>query len=343
MRKKILAGLFVLSLILGLLCGCQPAGLSDTEPSLNMRDESAVTTEATEPPTTEPPTEPPLPDPEFPLSATHVFVYDCGKERLLFHKGGLEDQIPMASITKLFTCFVALEYMSGDTVITAGDEVTMIDPDSSTAYVRPGHQLTVDMMVQALMLPSGNDAAYALAVAAGRTIRGDSQLSAQTALSAFVGEMNAFALELWPDSHFANPDGIDAPGHYTTLNDLITVCRQAMANETIRKYASMATADVTYASGETNHWKNSNLMLHESSAYYCEAACGLKTGSTNGAGKCLVSAFETEDGYLLIGVLGGQEDKARYEDTLRLYSYYTGVPVTLPGDQQPAETTAPAA
>ena len=57
------------------------------------------------------------------------------------------------------------------------------------------------------------------------------------------------------------------------------------------------------------------------------------------------SAGEIENGALvsLIGVLGGQEDKARYEDTLRLYSYYTGVPVTLPGDQQPAETTAPAA
>ena len=93
MKKPIIVGLCILALLSGLLCGCGPSGLGETQSSLNLVEpgsETQVTTVATQPPTTEPPTEPPLPDPEFPLAATHAFVYDCGKERVLFHKGGLE-------------------------------------------------------------------------------------------------------------------------------------------------------------------------------------------------------------------------------------------------------------
>lgn len=332
--------LAVLGVLLGALLLNSP-DVPETEP--------IQTTDTTPPPpttilppetTAEPTTEATLPAPEFEIAATHAFVYDSTKGNVLFTKGDPTQRISIASVTKLFTSFVALQYLQPDVVITAGEEVTWIDPDSSIAYILPDHQLTADMCVQGLLMPSGNDAAYMLAVAAGRAIQNNPDLSAQAALGIFINEMNNQAQTLgMANSHFANPDGIDAAGHYSCLEDLIILSRQALQTQNIKAYASMAKADVVYESGETNTWYNSNALLHEQSPYYCEAACGLKTGSTDEAGKCLVSAFKTEEGELLVGVFGCPEDADRYRDTLQLYSHYTGVPVELPVETVPEDNT----
>ena len=280
-------------------------------------------------------TEPTLPTPEFSLAATHAFVYDSGRDILLFTKGDAQAQLPMASLTKLFTCYVALQYLEPETVVTAGNEVELIHPESSTAYIRPGHKLTVDMLVQGVLLPSGNDAAYVLAAAAGRAAENDPNMDYKAAAEAFVAKMNAQALAVgMKNTHFANPDGMDEKNHYTCLADLVIMGKVALQNATIARHAATAQADVTYASGQTNTWINSNLLLQKNSGYYEEKATGLKTGTTNGAGNCLLSSFQTEDGYLLIGVLGCPEDADRYQDTLRLYTYSTtGRAMTVPGDE----------
>lgn len=282
-----------------------------------------ATQQTTVPEESEP--EPTLPEPAFPLTATHVFVYDTADDRLLFSKGDVDEMIPPASLTKLFSAYVALQYLTPETVITAGQEVGWIDPESSMAFIYKGQRVTVDTCVEGMLVQSGNDAAYILAVAAGRAIQGNPQLSATAALGVFVGKMNELALQLGlENTHFANPDGIDTAGHYTSLNDLITISRLALENPVIRHHAATATDAVTYASGESVNWKNTNELLHPESEFYCEAACGLKTGSTTGAGKCLISAFRQEEGYLLIGVLGCPNEDDRYIDTLNLYHYYTG-------------------
>ena len=149
--------------------------------------------------------------------------------------------------------------------------------------------------------------------------------------------MNELALQLGlENTHFSNPDGIDTAGHYTSLQDLAKISCLALENPIMRKYAAMVEDDVTYVSGETANWKNTNWLLHAESEFYCEAACGLKTGSTTNAGKCLISAFHKEDGgYWIIGTLGCPEEADRYIDTLHLYQHYTGQPI----EDYPEETT----
>ena len=97
-----------------------------------------------------------------------------------------------------------------------------------------------------------------------------------------------------------------------------------MQDALIMKYAAMAKADVVFASGETITWHNSNYLLHpEYEDFYTPEAVGLKTGSTDKAGKCLLSAFLKEDGtYLIVGVLGSTENTDRFSDTLILYNLY---------------------
>ncbi len=337
--KQILAAVLAALCILGMFAGCSAS-----------QDETAATTlptETTQPFTTEPTTVPEettepipaFPDPDFPLQATHAFVYDTTYERMYFSKGDPTQRIAPASLTKLYSAWVALQFIDPKTVITVGEEVTWIDPDSSIAFMYLGQQVTAEQCVEGMLLNSGNDASYILAVATGRVIAGDPALSPTAALGLFVGKMNELALELGlENTHFANPDGIDTAGHFTSLQDLYKISCLALETPLISKYAATVQDDVTYVSGETATWKNTNWLLHEDSDFYCEAACGLKTGSTTNAGKCLISAFRKEDGgYWIIGTLGCPEEEDRYIDTLHLYQHYTGQPI-VEYETQPTET-----
>lgn len=337
MKRKFFALLAVFALVLGMSTGCvslpsEPATLSlETDPPQS----------TTAPPETTLPveTQPPFPDPDFALTASHAFVYDLQTDTMLFVKGDPEEKLAPASLTKLFTAYTAMRYLESDQVLSAGEEVDWIDPDSSRAFIYNGQQVTADMCVEGMLVSSGNDAAYILAVAAGRAILNDPDLAAHAAFSSFVGEMNVQVLNQGlTGTHFANPDGIDSPGHYTTMNDLVLISKLALDNDLICKFAGTPKDSVTYASGQSTTWMNTNLLLHPESGYYCEYATGLKTGSTDDAGNCLLSTFFTEDAQLLIGVLGCPEDTDRYRDTLQLFSHYTGIPVTLP-EETPEATT----
>lgn len=278
----------------------------------------------TDPPVTAPPPTEPLPVPEEGiLEAPYVFVYNSGTETMYYTSGGEDTRIAPASLTKLLTALVALEVLDPDDVITVGSEVSLIDPYSSVAYISRGQKLRVDMMIEGLLLQSGNDAAYTLAAAAGRELANNPDLSAKGAIRRFMEYMNHRAMEMGLEgTHYENPDGIDGEDHYTCLKDLVTVSVLAMENATIRKYVGMATHFVTYESGQTITWSNTNELLHTSSKYYCADAVGLKTGTTAKAGNCLISAFPKDDGYLFIGVLGGASYYGRYKDTLALYDLY---------------------
>lgn len=270
---------------------------------------------------------PPAPDPypveiTYELSSAHAFVYH-EKKGLIATYGDMNQQLRPASLTKMFTAYVALQYLPPEKVITVGEEVTWIDPDSSVANLQPGNRLTAGMCVQGLMIQSGNDAAYTLAVNAGRVIQNDPNLAAKEAFDAFVEEMNRQAQEQGlSGTHFENPDGIDSDQHYTTATDLITISRLAMDNAVIREYSAMAKASVTYVSGQSVVWNNSNGMLVPEHAFYCDKVIGLKTGSTSKAGKCLVTAYETEDGYLLVGAMGSPDATLRYQDIQWLYEQF---------------------
>ena len=331
MKKSWITGLLAVLLSLAILCGCGQQPIENTQATTTAPTTGATTvptTEATTMPeeTTEP--EPEWIAPDFELASAYAFVYDSATDSMIFTKGDQQALVAPASLTKLYSSYVALQFLDPETVITVGSEVNLIDPDSSVAYIYSGQKITVEMCVEGMLLQSGNDAAYILGVAAGRAISGNPTLSETAALGLFAGKMNEIAIENGlENTHFSNPDGIDAPGHYTTLEDLAKISRLVLKNPLIRKYAAMATDEVTYVSGEVRSWKNTNELLQPDSQFYCPDAFGLKTGSTTNAGKCLISAFYYENGYLLIGVLGCPEDLQRYVDTLNLYHHFTGQPL----------------
>jgi len=254
------------------------------------------------------------------LLAQQYFVYDCKSGTFLVSSGAANTKVYPASITKLFTAYVAMQYLQPTDQVTAGDALDYVVAGSSVAKIKRGDVLSVEKLVEAMMLPSGNDAAYILACAAGRVIKNDPDLSAGTACRAFVDEMNAQAAALgMTGTKFQNPDGIHDTNHYSTFGDLAIVGKLALSNETIMKYATTARDTVTLH-GETFEWKNTNKLVDRRHSYYCPYALGLKTGQTPDAGSCLLSAFRYEEHELIIGVFGCPEEEDRFDDTLQLFN-----------------------
>ena len=253
------------------------------------------------------------------LAASVYFVYDCDTEQFLTLSGDASDVVYPASITKLFTAYIAMQYVEPTDEVTAGDELDFVGWGSSVAEIEKGNILTVDMLVRAMLLPSGNDAAYVLAAHAGRAILRDDSASAQRAVDAFMTEMNRQAKNLgMTGSHFANPDGIHADDHYMTIGDLAILGKLSMSNPTVLNNATVSSQNVTFVSGEKKLWENTNELVNPNSQYYCPIAVGLKTGQTPTAGSCLLSGFTAEGKNLVIGVFGCPEKDDRFPDTLQL-------------------------
>lgn len=316
--KKILC-ILLAALLLVSLVGCN----GEENPGSSTPDVQAGQDTPSQTEQTSEPTAPPITWMTFPadraLTAQQYFVFNCETGQFLTISGPEDERIYPASVTKLFTAYIANQYLQPDRQITAGDALDMIYPGSSVAELEKGDTLTTQRLVEGMLLPSGNDAAYVLAVEAGRLL-GDSGASAADAAAVFVAEMNAQAKLLgMTGTHFANPDGIHEDDHYTTFHDLAILGSLALEDPVLMRYAHVASDTVTLTGG-TKEWKNTNALIHEDSEYYCPYAIGLKTGQTPSAGSCLLSAFEYDGTTLLIGVFGCPEVEDRFADTLQLFN-----------------------
>jgi len=252
------------------------------------------------------------------LISPQSFVYDVSNDTVIYTKG--EDRVVYpGSTTKLLTALYALTVMEPYEVVTPGNELELVKKDSSLAYVKGHHSLTVEMLVQGMLIPSGNDAAYALAAAVGKRLSENESVDGISAVEVFMAGLREYASDIGLcGTTLTVPDGYAGNEHFTTTEDMIIVSRLALENELIKKYVSMQSASVVYASGHTNNWTNTNKLLDEKSAFYSEYVTGLKTGSIDGE-YSLIFSFELEDGRKYIaGVFGANNKDARFYDALKI-------------------------
>lgn len=250
----------------------------------------------------------------------HIFVYDAGAGEMVFCNRPETDRLYPASITKVYAALVALMYLQPEEVVTAGAELALAPSDSSRAYINRGSRLTAEMLVEAMLLPSGSDASYVLAAAAGRAIAGDAELEATAAVEAFLQEMNLLGERMGlQNSHFVNPDGYQHEDHYMCSGDVALVAKLALENEVIVKYMALQQDSVVFASGEHITWYNSNQLITPTSPYYTESAAGMKTGYTGEAGHCLLAAFQEGERNIIVGIFGSAERYPRYGTAIDLF------------------------
>lgn len=259
-------------------------------------------------------------NPEIKVSAKAAVLMNAASKEVLYSKKAL-DEIQPASTAKLLTAIVAIELSDKKEEFTVGPEINLIAPDSSRAYLVQGQVLSLEQILDALLLPSGNDAAYVIAANLGRKLAGDNTLKPKAAVKKFLKKMNETADEIGVvHSNFQSPDGYDAEGQYTTAYDMALIATKSLQYDEILATVKKAKTRDILLSGEDVTWYNSNKLVKEGSGYYYKYAIGLKTGSSGEAGRCLISAAKkAEDVY--ISVVMDASYEGRWQDSIDLLSY----------------------
>lgn len=235
----------------------------------------------------------------------------------------LRSKIAPASLTKILTACVALHYTDPQTEFRVGTELSLLNPRSSLCLISKGHRLTLSDLIKGLLMASGNDAAYTIAVNVARNVS-KNELTDKAAVEYFCKLMNEFAQSIgMTDSNFTSPDGWDDDNQYSTVEDLLTLTRYACGIEVISETVSTKEKYVVFASGQNVTWKNSNQLLHSDNKHYNEYAVGMKTGTTADAGNCLIALFN-KNGNTYIGIICGAETSdLRYSEMNRIFEEYT--------------------
>jgi len=236
---------------------------------------------------------------EVGISATTAAVIDVQSGRMLYEKSG-DQRMLIASLTKIITAIVAIE--SGvdlDSIVTVSDRAS--GKEGSSIYLKVGEKHKMIDLLYAVMLRSGNDAATAVAEHVGKTEAG------------FVKLMNDKVAELGlTGTHFANPHGLDADGHYSTAHDMAVLTAYALRNPTFAEIVSTKVKSIPMP-GESWNRKmyNKNKMLTR----YADAD-GVKTGYTKAAGRCLASSATKDGRQIAVITLRASTDWVDHENLL---------------------------
>lgn len=254
------------------------------------------------------------------INAGGAILIEQNTGKVLFEKNGNSKMYP-ASTTKILTALVAIENGDLDEVITVGDEIGLMDPDGSRAWLRVGEKIKLSNLIMGLLLPSGNDAAYTIAVNIGRKISEDPSQSRDEAIKTFVNKMNERAKEIGANnSNFVNPHGIHNDDHYTTPYDLALIAREALKYDFFRQAVKNYTYEGINTSNEAHKWENTNKLLDKGSSSYYKYATGIKTGHTTPAGYCLVSSG-SKDNMDVIAVVLNTSKENQFKDSITLLDH----------------------
>lgn len=273
------------------------------------------------------------------LTARSAILIDGSTGRILFAKNPTSRSFP-ASTAKILTALVALEKAKPEEVVVVGKEIRLVPRDSSKAGLRVGDRIRLKDLIGGMMLPSGNDAAYALAVHTSRSRTSARDLSTRQAIDRFVRWMNERAARIGAvHSRFSTPDGYHDPNQITTALDLALIAREAMTIPLFREIAGASFYSASlFAPPDSGRirtvnagrpispeegrrlWENRNKLLDTSGPYYYPGAGGIKTGHTIEAGYCLVSSAR-RNGRELIAVVLDSSETGVWTDSIALLNF----------------------
>lgn len=254
---------------------------------------------------------------EFTIDAGAYALIELKSNTIIYSKELDMKRYP-ASLTKIMTCMLAIEYGNLRDVLTVSSTaLENLSEFGSSAGLVEGEELTLENMLYCIMLWSANEGCNVI----GEYVSGD--------VASFVALMNETAKALgMENTHFANTHGLHDENHYTTVRDLTILTRWAWQNETFRRFAT-ATTHVVPATNKsesrTLHTTNYLTATDVDSRYYYSLASGIKTGFTTPAGGCLVSTATDGDAEYLSIVMGcdliSNAEDMRFIETRRLFRH----------------------
>lgn len=237
-------------------------------------------------------------EPEISAKAAVLISADTGE---IIYERDSSRKLPMASTTKIMTVLLCLE--SGDLYEEFVVDSDAIKVEGSSMGLQEGDIVTKYALCCGMLLPSGNDAANAAAVRIAGNIED------------FAEMMNDRARELGLSrTFFVTPSGLEGEGHGSSAYDMAILAREALKNETFREICSQSSIQLEFGNPPYKRWlKNTNKLLT-----MCNGVYGVKTGFTDEAGRCLVSACQRDGMDLICVTLNDRND---WDDHSRLYDY----------------------
>ena len=235
------------------------------------------------------------------INSRAAIIIDRKSKIILYGKNEKEKR-KMASTTKIMTATIVLENSNINDIVEVSKKSA--GTGGSRLGLKTGDKISVHDLLYGLMLCSGNDAAVALAEHVGGSIEG------------FADLMNKKAQELnLINTHFVTPHGLDNDDHYTTAYELAILTDYALKNKVFAQIVNTKNYTVTI-NGNSKNLSNTNELLGTLNGVY-----GVKTGFTNGANRCLVTACKRNDLDIICIVLGADTKKFRTQDSIKLIEY----------------------
>lgn len=239
------------------------------------------------------------------LYSKSCILIETKTQNIAYEKNIYEKLYP-ASTTKLLTAIIAMEKCQLTDIVTITNEmVSNIPSGYTTAYLKPGEKVTVEQLLNVLLIPSANDAGYALAIHISGSIDEFSEL------------MNLKAKELGcENSNFTNPSGIHDPNHYSTVSDMSKIGLQAIKNNMITEICSKTSYTLNPTNGVSRTFETTNTLMKKDTNNYYEYVNGLKTGFTEPAGSCIVATASKDNKNFLVVAFGAPapENGISYRD-----------------------------
>lgn len=232
--------------------------------------------------------------PDIDIESEIALLISLDTDAVIISKNADKRSAP-ASLTKIVTAAVALENCNNlDKMVTASyNAIHILDgTGSSMVGIKPGEEISMLNLLYCMMIHSANESANIVAEEIGGSIPN------------FVNMMNDFVKKIGcENTHFVNPHGLDADGQYTTANDMSKIVRYAL---TLPKFEEITNTSVYRLPKsnlrESQLIRSTNELIIKSSPYYYEYASGIKTGTTSGAGRCVISTA-SKDGYKYLGII----------------------------------------
>lgn len=266
-------------------------------------------------------------DPGFDVDAESVYLINLDTGKVIYEKDA-DKKIYPASTTKIMTALLALENIpdldAPQVELKLYIQNALSGTGASLAGILRGESFSPRELLYASMLPSGNEAAMMLGDYVG-----------DGSLDYFAEMMNEQAAELGAvNTHFVNASGMHDDDHYTTAYDMYLITKAALENETFRQIVSTR---YYYAGEDQNgnplHWNTTNFLISPGSTYYYPYATGVKTGTTDEAGRCLVSTAEKNGYHYLMVMMGAPqydsngeklEENMVFKQSIALYDWAFG-------------------
>lgn len=248
--------------------------------------------------------------PQLKINSKHYIVIDADTGEVFAQKNA-HDEVAVASLTKVFTAIEALESAPLDTILVTSED-DLLDANNSLMGFDPGEELRLEELLYGLMLPSGNDAALAIA----RNLGEEPGDTAEQAVQRFVDRENQRISDMGlNETQLKNPHGWGVPGHYSSAHDLAVFTMYAMQYPMFVDLISSA----TYTTAEGNTIRNNNRLLTDLD--YPELVGG-KTGYDWDAGWCLIEVAERNGNTMISVTLDGYHENSDWYDDNRVLLDY---------------------